>query len=394
MKVDLLDTTTSKIAAALLEARRRAGSPAMGMVFTLIIVADETEQHDALKAAAEAAQEHPARVLAVILRAGRGAARLDAEVSVGGEAASGESVLMRFHGELARHAESVVMPLLLPESPVVAWWPGKPPNDLKNDPIGSLAQRRIADTAQMPRALTALRHLSTNYSPGDTDLAWTRLTPWRALLAASLDQHPARVHSAVVEAQRGNASATLLASWLRQRLKAATSLVYTKGPGITAVRLRVPMGEIAITRPDGRLAQYSVPGQPVRHVALKRRAVSELLAEELRRLDPDDVYADTVERFLKEYDAGTSTAGGASSQSIASVTPIGRRASAPDGPVPTTAADDHSEAAASARKSSAKNASAKKASVKKAAARKSTAKKASARKGPVKKSTAKMLSEP
>jgi len=303
MKIDIADTTTSGIASALLKARAHAGSPAMGMVFTVVIVVDEADQHDAMIAASGAAQEHPARVLGVILRGGRGPSRLDAQVRVGGDAASGESVLMRFHGELARHAESVVMPLLLPESPVVAWWPGRPPTSLYVDPIGSLAQRRVADSAAVPRPLSVLRHLCANYVPGDTDLAWTRLTPWRALLAAALDQHPATVVSTVVEAARGNASATLLATWLSQRLHAPAKIVESKGPGITAVRMYVPKGEIAITRPDGRLAQYSVPGQPVRHVALKRRTTAELLAEELRRLDPDDIYANTIKEYLAGFDA-------------------------------------------------------------------------------------------
>jgi hypothetical protein len=34
-------------------------------------------------------------------------------------------------------------------------------------------------------------------------------------------------------------------------------------------------------------------------VALKRRGLPELLAEELRRLDEDDVYAATARRLLK-----------------------------------------------------------------------------------------------
>ena len=35
-------------------------------------------------------------------------------------------------------------------------------------------------------------------------------------------------------------------------------------------------------------------GQPDRAVALKRRETAELLAEELRRLDPDNIYEATV----------------------------------------------------------------------------------------------------
>jgi glucose-6-phosphate dehydrogenase assembly protein OpcA len=49
-------------------------------------------------------------------------------------------------------------------------------------------------------------------------------------------------------------------------------------------------GDIAITRPDGLLASYAVPGQPERLVALKRRNFTELISEELRRMDADEVY--------------------------------------------------------------------------------------------------------
>ena len=42
-----------------------------------------------------------------------------------------------------------------------------------------------------------------------------------------------------------------------------------------------------------------MPGQPDRHVALKRRETSELIAEELRRLDPDDIYRATVQFGVK-----------------------------------------------------------------------------------------------
>ena len=58
-------------------------------------------------------------------------------------------------------------------------------------------------------------------------------------------------------------------------------------------------GDIRISREDGRSATFTVPGQPDRPVALRRRLLPELLTEELRRLDPDDVYAATVRRLSK-----------------------------------------------------------------------------------------------
>ncbi|HEY6739940.1 MAG TPA: glucose-6-phosphate dehydrogenase assembly protein OpcA [Actinopolymorphaceae bacterium] len=303
MKVEVENTTASKISSALVEARRAAGSPAMGMVLTLVVIADEENADEAMIAAGEASKEHPSRILGVILHGGRGAARLDATIAVG-EGLSGEAVLMRMYGELAKHAESVVTPLLLPESPVVVWWPQRAPARPAEDPIGRLAQRRVTDAGATKRPLTALRRVCDGYAPGDTDLAWTRTTHWRALLAAALDQHPAKVERAVVEADRSNASAQLIAAWLRKRLRIETKLVTSDGPGITACRLQTPDGDISITRPDGVLARYSIPGQPERTVALKRRETHELLAEELRRLDPDDVYAEAVRALVSDRSRG------------------------------------------------------------------------------------------
>ena len=212
-----------------------------------------------------------------------------------GDGASGETVLLRLSGELTRHPVSVVTPLLLPDSPVVAWWPTNAPDDPAHDPLGRLAQRRITDCAAMARGRrTALQNQAEHYAPGNTDLAWTRLTPWRALLAAGLDQHPVRITAATVEAETPNASAELLGAWLGHRLEVPVERAGSKGPGITAVRLHSSHGDIALDRPDGRLARFAIPGQADRPVALQRRNTAELLAEELRRLDNDDVYQETL----------------------------------------------------------------------------------------------------
>jgi glucose-6-phosphate dehydrogenase assembly protein OpcA len=302
MGIELTDTNASKIASALLAERRKAGSPAMGMVLTFVVVTDESDSYDAMKAARAVSREHPSRILGVIRRSARGPANLDAEIKIG-EGGSGEQVLLRMTGALANHPESVVLPLLLPDSPVVCWWPSKAPEDPLNDSLGRLAQRRITDTASIERGRTqAMVTQARNYADGNTDLSWTRLTPWRALLAAALDQYPAKIKGGSVAAEKANPSADLLVSWLTDRLHVPIDRVNSKGPGITDVRLVTGGGEITITRPDGLLAQFSIPNSPHRPVALKRRELAELLAEELRRLDPDDVYAHTVARLCKIAD--------------------------------------------------------------------------------------------
>jgi glucose-6-phosphate dehydrogenase assembly protein OpcA len=194
----------------------------------------------------------------------------------------------------------VVLPLLLPDSPVVVWWPGKAPDDPAADPLGALARRRITDAASVPtRKSAAMLTQCRAYSPGNTDLAWTRITPWRALLAAALDQGVGKVTAASVTAEKISPSADLLSAWLADRLKVPVARHHSDGPGITRVVLSTKQGDVAVSRPDGKLATLSSPGQPDRPVALKRRELDELLSEELRRLDPDDVYAATVSRMVK-----------------------------------------------------------------------------------------------
>ena len=299
MLIALSDTDSAGIAAEFVRARTRAGSPAMGMVLTIVIVVEEEAADTTMEMAREASHEHPARVLGVILGSPRGDSQVDAQVGTG-SGWSGETALIRLTGEVVKHPDSVVLPLLLPDSPVAVWWPANPPANPATDPLGVLAQRRITDSANANRAQSRVLHEQCRaYTPGNTDLAWTRLTPWRALLAAALDQHPLKVTGGRVVAERVNPSADLLTAWLRLKLKVEIDRKTSSGPGVTEVTLDTREGPISITRLDGRLAMYSSPGHPDRPVGLRRRPVHELLSEELRRLDEDDVYAEVAQAMTR-----------------------------------------------------------------------------------------------
>jgi glucose-6-phosphate dehydrogenase assembly protein OpcA len=277
------------------------GAPAIGMVLTLVVVSEERHQYDALRAATEAAREHPSRIIVVIKREPEEAIRLDAELRIG-ENTPGEVVVLRLYGELTDHADSVVSPLLLPDTPVVAWWPGAAPDAPSKDAIGALAQRRITDAKGFDDGgVKSLVIRAKGYARGDTDLSWARLTPWRSLLAAAFDQPVGKVRKGTVEASPGHPSAPLLAAWLSERLGAPIKVVDSPGPGLTSVRLQLGDGELAVVRTDARLATLSRPGQPDRNVALARRQTSELMAEELRRLDTDEIYEAAVKRFARTY---------------------------------------------------------------------------------------------
>jgi glucose-6-phosphate dehydrogenase assembly protein OpcA len=262
-------------------------------VLNLIIMTDEADQYDAMRAATHAGREHPCQILGVIARSGRRPRRLDAEITVG-ESMPGQTVLLRIQGELNEHVDSVVTPLLVPDTPVVIWWPGRAPEAPAADGLGMLGQRRITDAAADEAPRQRLLQLAAAYRPGDTDLAWARTTNWRSLLAATLDRPYAQIAEVTVEAEADNPSADLMAAWLALRLGVPVQQDVSMGPGVTGVSFLTADGKIVIIRLDGRNATLSRPGEPDRSVALHRRDTDELLAEELRRLDPDEVYGETL----------------------------------------------------------------------------------------------------
>ena len=64
--IELNDTNSGEIAAEFIRARRRSGSPAMGMVMTLVIVADDKASDESMAVARSASREHPSRILCVV----------------------------------------------------------------------------------------------------------------------------------------------------------------------------------------------------------------------------------------------------------------------------------------------------------------------------------------
>lgn len=299
MATTLWDTTGGDIIQALLAERRAAGALASGLALTLVVVVDEKRVREAEDAATVAAAAHPCRVIIVVRHAIDAAIRLDAEVQVGGRLGATEAIVMRMYGRLGLHAESIVLPLLAPDAPVVTWWHGPPPTEIATDALGVLANRRITDCAQAPDPIAALRLRAQDFISGDTDLAWTRATPWRSLLASALDGIEAKATHASVGAEAANASAALLNGWLASRLNVETTLDESGGPGITAASIDTRDSQdadytVAIERPDGRSATLTRGVETPRTLPLARRELGDLLAEELRRMDPDLVYAEAL----------------------------------------------------------------------------------------------------
>ncbi len=298
---DLPNTTVSKVSKKLVEIREEGGVVALGRVLTLIITTKFSGIEAAVKAANEASREHPCRiiVLAEDDKKSKRESKLDAQIRVGGDAGASEVVILRAHGEAAEHPEGLVTGLLLPDAPVVAWWPDVAPANVANSPIGRIATRRITDAASQKDPHTFLKQLAKTYSPGDSDFAWTRLTLWRAQLAAILDQPPFdSVIGAEVTGAVDSPSTDLLAAWLEMKLKVQVKMVRTSRgkavSGIKGVKLIRKSGAIEIVRNVPDVATLIQPTQPTREISLPRRSLRDCLSEDLRRLDPDDLFGKVI----------------------------------------------------------------------------------------------------
>jgi glucose-6-phosphate dehydrogenase assembly protein OpcA len=298
MIVDMESTTTNAVSKKLDELREEAGIITMGRVGTLIIKTEtDALLEESIEAANAASREHPMRVLVVTGGDKDAKARLDGEVRVGRDAGAGEVVVLRLSGPLADHADSVVVPFLLPDIPVTAWWPDLAPAVPAQDPLGKLAIRRITDATNCTDPLSAIKSRLSGYTAGDTDLSWARITYWRALLTTALDQKPHEdVESALVSGLKNEPALDVLAGWLASRIDGPVRRVV----GDLKVELERKSETITLSRPqEGTTATLSRTGRPEALVPLARRETRECLAEDMRRLDADEIYFAALEGIDK-----------------------------------------------------------------------------------------------
>lgn len=299
MIVDLPDTTTNNVNKKITVMREEGGALALSRVLTLVIAADTAEiVEDAIEAANFASREHPSRVIVVVPGDPTSEQpRLDAQLRVGHDAGAGEVVVLKLSGELAGHASSVVLPFLLPDTPVVAWWPALAPPVPAQDPLGKLAVRRITDATLGADPLASIKSRVNGYTAGDTDLAWSRITYWRALLASAIDQAPHEpITAALVSGLKDEPALDVLAGWLASRIDGPV----TRAVGDLKVELVRPSETVTLARPQtGITATLSRTGRPDALLPLPRREAKECLAEDLRRLDDDQIYYESLRGIEK-----------------------------------------------------------------------------------------------
>lgn len=302
MTIRLENTDARQINEALFSARK-GGQATSGQVLTLVVNTPAEQYEEAMEHAKEAGATHPSRIL-VAIRGVDKAPGLNAEIRT--SASATEVITLEFAGEIDDHAESVLLPLLLPELPVAIWYPTVMPDDLTTCQLRSLSNRQIVDTTRADDPIAAMYRIAAKHQPYATDLAWTRLTPWRALLVAALDQARSPVRSAAVMGPGWSVPSELMRNWLTCRL----GIEVTRAPqlndyhGMQGVDLHTDAGPVTLHRVSPTEGLLTIPGQPDRPVALAHRSISLLLSEELRRLTGDPAF-DAVMACVAEHDHST-----------------------------------------------------------------------------------------
>ncbi|KFI92785.1 putative OpcA protein [Bifidobacterium saguini DSM 23967] len=330
MIIDLPNTRTREIAHKIEQLHEERGESATGRVLTLLISADDSELEHALEVANAASREHPCRVIAIVpdthyqsdsadstgeaaadtdvkamektdnpavdLTDGPAESNLNAQVRFGADAGAGEIIILRPHGGLINHPDTLVIPLLVPDVPVVAWWPTNPPSNPSKDLMGAMARSRITDALRSNNPEATIERLRRNWTPEDIDLSWTRLTVWRAMLASMLDQPPHLPIIAVkVTGPQEFLPMDLLCAWLRLKLGVQVDVEYVNdAEAVTGVYLTREDGVVSLERPHEDQALISMPGQAPQTISVPVRTIEDCLTEELRRIDPDEVYAEVI----------------------------------------------------------------------------------------------------
>ena len=309
MIIDMPNTRTREIAQKIDELHEERGEAATGRVLTLLIDTNDADLENSLEVANAASREHPCRVIALVPDTaangdaaeqadGADDSNLNAQVRFGADAGAGEIIILRPRNGLIHHPDTLVIPLLVPDAPVAAWWPTNPPANPSKDPLGAMARSHITDAMRSGNPEATVERLRRNWTQEDVDLSWTRITVWRAMLASMLDQPPhLPITAATVSGPRGFLPLTLLRAWLRLKLNVPVEVrLVPDAQAITGVELTRDDGIISLDRPHEDQATISQPGQTPQPISFPIRTLEDCLSEELRRIDPDEVYDEVINK--------------------------------------------------------------------------------------------------
>jgi glucose-6-phosphate dehydrogenase assembly protein OpcA len=303
----------------------------------VVFATREAHARRAAKTISELAMRHPSRAIVVLgdrhpdpSAAPRIALHAVLPTVGDHDQVSFEQVLVRTHGDTSDRIASVVVPLLVPDLPVFAWWTETPPLGARHfEEIVGLADRLLVDSADFARPEVTLPELARLCVVGPkhcalTDLNWARLTAWRELLTQFFDVPVWRALLPSIDGVRVSFSvdadgreihpsqALLLIGWLAARLgwRPVERMAPSEAGGLlfsmrrddgAAVRVRVrPRFERGMSEGDvtgirvegereGHRSEFRIHCDGRRYASLTVRKDGAVAAERIVPLPPTDV---------------------------------------------------------------------------------------------------------
>jgi glucose-6-phosphate dehydrogenase assembly protein OpcA len=319
-------------------------------VLSLIVVTrGDAEAEHATEIIARLNLRHPHRAIVVNAMPEASQDQLDAWVQAhcqipqpGRPRVCGEQITIEARGPAVDRVPNTVLPLLVPDIPVMLWWMrGEPFDDPRFVKFSNLVDRVIVDSATFDNPEASMARMGALLAAGTriSDLAWSRLTPWRELTAQFFDA-PAQVPhlneiaqvTVNYEAQPGaddRSPALLIVGWLAARLgwRAAgpisrrgqiTTLPLARANGdpivvklrpakpkedaldrLAALALEGPRAKFSVARdraPHCAVARAEVAGMPplTRKVHLEQPGEAELIGAELQLLGQDQTFGQVL----------------------------------------------------------------------------------------------------
>lgn len=291
--------------AGLQESSTTAQFSARTVVMTIVAVTSRDEDiAPAMDALRRLAGHHPARV--VLVRPDPDAvAYLDGRATLYSLAhddhrACFEEVELRVGGQAALHLDSVVESFTLSDLPVVVWYVNAIPD--ASDPLLSVASAVLVDSRDAPdpsqlRSLLALARRRTL-----VDLSWSRVQPWRELLASLFEpvtHRPWLDALRQIEICGKEGPRRLIGGWLVAQTSVSPRQVKLHDARHVSIRLvaerQAATATFVVERAEGQrlvVAQAEVPGAPPVHasVSLPDDPLPSSLAAGLTHLRPDPVW--------------------------------------------------------------------------------------------------------
>jgi glucose-6-phosphate dehydrogenase assembly protein OpcA len=308
-----------------IEANQRAGAampPSRTLLHTLVVAAPDHAAGDEARAVATAlSPRQPARTIVIELADGGGDDALNAAASLicvpqpnGRTQVAGELVTLVAAGpQAARRLTGALLPLLVTNVPAFLWWMQDSPvtHPLLRD-LAPVLDRLIVDSFSFaPPAANQARRLAElqqavadpHFLPILSDLAWTRLAPWRYATAQLFDAAATRPYLQQLRAGEvryvagPEALALLFAGWLAERLgwqltdRAPDALHFAGGQVLRLTPVRAVAGVsagyfagVTLTAADGAEFEVSRHGSTC---TVTRQAVGGLHTERIIPLKPE-----------------------------------------------------------------------------------------------------------